>query len=404
MRILLVNYEYPPLGGGGGVISAMLAREMAKNHVVTVLTSHGLDLPLRGVEGGVRVLRVPVYFRKQKAVANLLSLLTFVPAGIKAGKELLARERFDVVNTHFVVPTGPVGDSLARAAGLPNVLSLHGGDLYDPSKVLSPHRQPWLRLLIRRLLRRADVVVGQSSNTIANLHRFYAPDLPALRVPLAIAHPPEGVADRAAYGFAAEDVLLVTVGRLVKRKAVDQLVDVLAEAGDARLRLLVIGDGPQLAALRARAAHRGVGGRITFLGSVGEAEKFALLRMADAYASTSQHEGFGLVYLEAMACGLPVVCYDHGGQTDFLRDGQTGFVVPLNDRATFGRRLAALAGDGEARRRLGSYNRALANGYFIERYAADYERVFAAAIAGKGAVEELLDTGSIPVGEEGVAA
>ena len=60
-------------------------------------------------------------------------------------------------------------------------------------------------------------------------------------------------------------------------------------------------------------------------------DKYAALAIADAFVSTSQHEGFGLVFLEAMACGLPIVCYDRGGQTDFLASGETGFVVQLND-------------------------------------------------------------------------
>src|SRR5437899_147046 len=145
MRILFCNYEYPPLGGGGGVINALLAEEMAKHHEVTVLTSQGRQLPPVPLENGVRVVRSPVFFRKQEAVASLVSMLSFLPMGVRTGKELLRRTEFDVINTHFVLPTGPVGDALSRYAGIPNVLSLHGGDLYDPSKWTSPHRHPVLR-------------------------------------------------------------------------------------------------------------------------------------------------------------------------------------------------------------------------------------------------------------------
>ncbi len=78
---------------------------------------------------------------------------------------------------------------------------------------------------------------------------------------------------------------------------------------------------------------RGLEKHVRFMGHVSEVDKFRLLHVSDLYVSSSQHEGFGIVFLEAMACGLPVVCYDHGGQTDFLDDGKTGFLLPLNDLA-----------------------------------------------------------------------
>ena len=102
--------------------------------------------------------------------------------------------------------------------------------------------------------------------------------------------------------------------------------------------------------------------------------------VADAFVSTSQHEGFGLVFLEAMAAGLPIVCYDRGGQTDFLASGETGFVVALNDVIAFGHAVRAIHADIYLRRRLGQRNRQLVENYFIDSCAARYEKVFEAAI------------------------
>ena len=113
---------------------AALARELARRHEVTVLTSQALGLPAASVEGNVTVLRAPVFFRRQLAVANFPSMLAFLPSGVLKGLARMRSGAFDVVNTHFVVPSGPVGHLLARAAGIPNVLSVHGGDLFDPSK------------------------------------------------------------------------------------------------------------------------------------------------------------------------------------------------------------------------------------------------------------------------------
>ena len=376
MRILICNYEYPPLGGGGGVVTALLAQELTKRHEVTVLTSQGLGLPAESIEEGVRVVRAPVFFRKQKASANVPSMLAFIPMGIRLGKRLLKEEKFDVINTHFALPSGPVGDALARFAGIPNVLSVHGGDLYDPSKFTSPHRHPLLRWWIKRLARQADAVVGQSSNTIDNLRNYFTPDVSPERIPLGINKPEVAPSSRSKYGFREDEVILTTLGRLVTRKANEQLISMLAALKNETLRLVIMGSGPQEEFLREEARRLDVSNQVSFMGFIGETEKFELLEMSDIYVSTSQHEGFGLVFLEAMHCGLPIVCYDHGGQTDFLRDDETGFVVKLNDEAAFIERLRQLIDNRELRSKLGDYNRHAVNDYYIDNCARSYEEVF----------------------------
>jgi len=383
MHILFCNYEYPPLGGGGGFINALLAQELAKCHRVTVLTSKRPGLPGERLENGVRVLRVPVFFRRQEAVANLFSMLAFVPMGIKTGRKLLRDHQFDIINTHFVLPTGPVGDALSRQAGIPNVLSLHGGDLYDPSKFMSPHRHPLLRLWIKRLLSRADLVVGQSRNTLENVRRLYAPALNGALVPLGIQRPQSGAASRQAYGLSGEDILLVTVGRLIARKAVIQLIALMDRLRAESVRLLIIGTGPQEPLLKQEALKRRLADRVLFLGQVAEDEKFQILRMCDMYASTSQHEGFGLVFLEAMACGLPIICYNHGGQTDFLESGATGYLIPLNDLVRFESRCRTLIKESGLRARMGRENLKRVEDLFIDRCGQRYESIFQAVISAR---------------------
>src|SRR5690348_3246597 len=103
MRILLCNYEYPPLGGGGGVVMAAMARELARTHQVTVLTSQAGELTAQSDDGGVRVVRVPVFFRRQLAVANIPSMAAYLPMGLRRGLQLGRDDAFDVINTHFVV-------------------------------------------------------------------------------------------------------------------------------------------------------------------------------------------------------------------------------------------------------------------------------------------------------------
>jgi len=386
MRILFLNYEYPPLGGGGGVVMAALARELARTHSVTVLTSGGLGLPAEADDGGARVLRVPVFFRRELAVANFPSMLAYLPmAGVRAWREGL-RSQFDVINTHFVVPTGPLGRWLARRYRIPNVLSLHGGDLYDPSKGSSPHRHALLRVAIRRLLRQADALVGQSRDTLKRVVEMYGETRTVELIPLGIERPPRiADASRAAMGLAADAFVMITIGRLVARKSATQLVDALHAAQRPNAHLVVVGDGPDAEAIRQRAAGFGLADRVHLLGQVSERRKFEALSVADAFVSTSQHEGFGLVFLEAMAYGLPVVCYNRGGQTDFLEEGRTGSVIALNDLAAFTGAIVGLHDDPVRRARMGQSNLERVEEFFIDRCAQHYEKVFDAAIRAHGA-------------------
>lgn len=380
MRILFCNYEYPPLGGGGGVVMAALARQLARRHDVTVLTSRAGDLKAQDMEAGVRVLRVPVFFRRELAVANFPSMAAYLPTGWLRGARL-GRNEFDVINTHFVVPTGPLGQALARWHGLPNVLSVHGGDLFDPSKGSSPHLHAPLRAAVRWLLRAADDVVGQSRDTVRHVTQLYGVQRPVELIPLGIDRPPQiSAVSRQALGLPPDAFVLITIGRLVARKATTQLIDALATSRIPKAHLVVVGDGPDAPAIERRAVELGVRDRLHMLGQVTDAQKYAALSVSDAFITASQHEGFGLVFLEAMAFGLPVLCYDRGGQTDFLTTGETGHVVKLNDREAFARALGQLHVDRAARERYGRHNRQLVENYFIDTCAERYERIFAAAI------------------------
>src|SRR5688572_9926880 len=319
---------------------AALARELARRHEVTALTSRAGDLPAEADDGGVRVVRVPVLFRRQLDTANFPSMLTYLPAAAWRSRRLGREQAFDVVNTHFVVPTGPAGQWIADRFRIPNILSVHGGDLFDPSKKMSPHRLAWLRRPIQGLLRRADEVVAQSNNTRDNVRKIYGVERDVGLIPLGIDRPPK--MDRvppAELGLPADAFTIVTIGRLVARKQTTQLVAAVAECGVPNAHLLVIGGGPDEGAVRAAAAARGIANRVHLPGRLAEREKYRALAAADLFASTSQHEGFGLVFLEAMAFGLPIVCYDHGGQTDYLANGSTGHVLRLNDLHAFARSI-----------------------------------------------------------------
>lgn len=382
MRILFCNYEYPPLGGGGGVVMAAMARSLAQRHDVTVLTSRAAGLTAESMDANVKVVRVPVFFRRHLAVANMPSMAAYLPTGLWRGLQLGRAQRFDVINTHFAVPSGPLGDWLSGRLDIPNVLSVHGGDLFDPSKQSSPHRHAWLRWAVARMLRRADSVVAQSRDTARNVEQIYGVHRKVELIPLGIDRPPRNVrARRSEFNLPEDAFVMVTAGRVVPRKASTQLIDTLVAVPEAFL--LVVGDGPEATAVREKAAALGVASRLRMLGYVTDEVKYRAYAAADIFVSTAQHEGFGLVFLEAMSFGLPVVCYDRGGQTDFLSSPETGEVIPLNDLSAFNSAVRSLREQPQRRQSIGRHNLEKVENYFIERCAERYEELFEAAIAAR---------------------
>src|SRR5262249_3974142 len=159
----------------------------------------------------------------------------------------------------------------------------------------------------------------------------------------------------------------MTAGRIVARKASTQLIDTLVTVPGTVL--LVVGDGPEAEAVMRRAVEANVADRGRMLGYVTHEVKYRAFRSRDVFVSTSQHEGFGLVFLEAMAFGLPIVCYDRGGQTDFLETPQTGHVIALNELRAFNDAVRALRDSPERCAAIRAHNLAKVENYFIDRCA-----------------------------------
>ncbi len=376
MKILIINYEFPPLGGGGGVASFDLALEWAKHGQVDVLTSTFGDLPAFETVEGINIHRVKVLFRKSRDAASFPSMLSYLFTGFAAGLRLMRANRYDVINTHFAVPSGPLGYILGKMFKVPNVLSIHGGDIYDPSKKTSPHRSRIFRAVVRFILKRADEVVAQSSNTRDNAVKYYQPPKEVMIIPLAF-HPPKiKKAGRKGLELRDDEFIMITVGRLVKRKAVDVQIEALSKLKSKDIRLIVMGDGPEMDYLIEKSLELGVSDRITFTGYLSDKEKFSYLSAADLFVMTSLHEGFGIVFMEAMNYGLPIVSTNHGGQVDFLTHEENALLINVGDVEGCAESISRFMSDSVLYRKCSKNNMAKVKQFYAEAVAGRYSDVF----------------------------
>ncbi|MEJ2863539.1 glycosyltransferase [Actinomycetospora flava] len=306
-------------------------------------------------------------------------------------------ERPDVVHAHFWM-SGLAALPAARALGVPVVQTFHA-----LGSVKRRHQGADDTSPARRVAVESDL--GASVDRVLATCREEVDELVALGVP----------ADRMTVVPCGVDVghftpsartsdgpfRVLSVSRLVPRKGVDTVISALARlTGDAEL--VVAGgpaadalDGdPEVARLRSLAAGLGVADRVHFLGAVGQDTLPALYGSADAVVCVPAYEPFGLVPLEAMACGRPVVAAAVGGLADTVVDGVTGHHVPAGDPGAVAAALDALRADPRRARRLGRAGRRRAETeYGWDRVAGSHERVYGDVVAATAAVPALT-TGS----------
>ena len=383
MNILLINYEYPPIGGGGGVSMRDLAEELAKEHTVDVLTSNFSRLNKRERINNVNIFRVPVLRRTSLHTATMLSLLSFPFSAIISGYSLVTRKKYDIINTHFAIPSGPAGMMLSMLSKVPNVLSVIGGDIYDPTKRTSPHRHPFLRWTVRKILNNASAITAISENTKTNAQEIYRTNKNIKVIPLGLPIPSFRKITRPELGLKSERKYLISVGRLVKRKGYDYLLKALCILKDKQplLDLLIIGDGPDSAMLLQLSKDLDISDRVLFLTSVDDERKFQYLNCSDLYVLSSIHEGFGIVLLEAMFCGLAIVATNEGGQTDIITEGLNGTLVPPADENALAGAISKILEHPETIEEIGRRNKKTVKQYSISAVAERYMDIFESVIA-----------------------
>lgn len=281
----------------------------------------------------------------------------YVAAGSLAAARLARRERFDAVHVHWPMPHALLGFAARFAAGVPVICTFHGVELTWTRRQLRP-----LTPLLRWIIRRADAVTANSTHTAdmiralddREVHRIAFGSAVDATVSEASEPPDEG------------PFSLLFVGRLVERKGLRYLLDAVAQLrGRAPVELRIVGDGPLRAALEEHARVAGVSDIVTFEGFVDDATLRARYRGCDALAlpavvdEKGDTEGLGVVLIEALSHGKPVVASRAGGIVDVVKDGETGLLVEPGDAGSLADAIVRLAECPELRARLGARGRSL---------------------------------------------
>jgi glycosyltransferase involved in cell wall biosynthesis len=283
--------------------------------------------------------------RMQRSLMYKFMAVSYVAFGAVAAWRLGRRGRFDIVHVHWPVPHAVFGWAARAGSRTPVKLIAH---FYSVELRWVRHSLRVLRGFLRRAVTSADRVVAISNSTAAEV-RSVAP-VPVEVIPYAVDLPVPSLTAAAPRATTDRPVSVLFVGRLAERKGVRYLIDAVASLPDSlRARLVIIGDGPERGALEAQADALGARDSVTFRGWVTPDELdaaytnatiFVLPAVVDARGDT---EGLGMVLLEAMTYGVPVISTPLGGITDIVEHDRTGLLVPPNDAAALGAAIAMLA-------------------------------------------------------------
>jgi len=267
---------------------------------------------------------------------------------------------YDLVHSHYWL-SGWVGHRLARAWGVPHVVSFHTlGEVKIRARV--GEREPLLRRQTEAAIARsAQAIIASTPEERTHLVRYYsAPARGIYVIPcgvdLSLFHPVDPHQARAELGWNGAHTLLF-VGRLDPLKGTDLLLETAARLEVGNWLLTIVGGEPgepEMARLRRRAGELGIAPRVRFTGAVPQERLPLFYSAADVCVVPSHYESFGLVALEALACGTPVVASPVGGLKTTVRDGHNGFHILGHCPEAFAERLELLLTNHNLRRALGA--------------------------------------------------
>ena len=370
MRILVLNHEFPPIGGGGGRAAEHICRTLVeRGYEIEVLTSFLKGLPREEERDGYHITRIPC-LRTQPFKASFLSMGLYVLAGLWAGRRFIRASRPDLIHVHFAVPAGALAWALSKLYRIPYVLTAHLGDVPGgtPEKTGG-----WFRFVFpftRPIWGGASRIIAVSEFTRGLALKHYNEEIRVI---------PNGVdLDAPNPGNIRLHVTprIVFAGRFMAQKAPVQIVRVLKELRDLPWDCVMIGDGPLLEEVRNEIHASGLEDRFRLTGWIEPQQVLDLFETSDILFMPSLSEGLPVVGVQALSKGLAIVASRIGGFLDLVDDGKNGYMVEAGDMDQFASRLRELLPDREKLLAFRKASLEKASDFDIHRVVDAYEKVF----------------------------
>lgn len=357
-KSLFLTYFYPPEIGGIQTYNLELIRQLPAEFAVVMARQMKGDLKF---DTGQDFKTYRLKYEGLLTRLKLTSLKLYRQAG-----RICRTEGIELVQVGQIFPMGPAALMLKKRRGLPYFVWTYGTEIFEIARI-SPIRVK----LAREILGGAEKVLILADFMKSKLAEYGVSEDKIVKVvpgvdsdvfrPLG-----ESFDLRQKHGISESDLALVTVGRLVERKGQDKVIAALPAVSRQvpEVKYVIVGDGPDRKRLAGLADKLGLRGKVIFAGAVPDPDLVKYYNLGDVFMMPSREipkigdiEGFGIVYLEAAACGKPVVAGRTGGAVEAIVDGETGFLVDSENAEELVGKTIKLLKDPDWRARMGQAGR-----------------------------------------------
>jgi glycosyltransferase involved in cell wall biosynthesis len=322
-RVLVLNYEFPPLGGGASPVSYEIAKRLSEtgDFNIDVVTMGYKDLPkYEEVNKNFRIHRVKSW-RSKKEICHPWEQLTYLFSGWFKCKELLRKNTYNICHTHFIIPTGILALKLKKKFNLPYIITSHGSDVLGYNKRFK-FLYPFLVGMWKKILDNANKIISPSNFLKSEILKVYS-EFGDSKIEVI----PNGF-DTEKFKPQEKKKYIFSSGRLLVNKGFQYLIQAVSDQ-DIGYEVHIAGDGPMMVDLRKLAEKSRT--KIVFHGWINnnEEEYKNILEQSAIFVLVSEKENASIALLEAMSAGCAIITTNISGCSETL--GDSGILVNYKD-------------------------------------------------------------------------
>ncbi len=327
MKILVLNYEYPPVGGGAGSQTLLINEALASmNNKVFLITSHYHQLPYYSYTNNYSIFRIPV-FRKKAEKSRLIEMLFYLIVSFPLAVYLIVKEKPKVIHAHFILPCGILAILLKKIFRLRVVITAHGGDVpsHQPEQTKDLFR--FFKPIAQYVIKHADHIHAVSKGIVRKIKNdFIVEDNKIMMIPNSIKFKSINTHKEAPVKF-------LFLGRISPEKNLAFILDCLNEVHED-FEFFIVGSG-DVEDLKLQVLKSNLKEKVHFTGWLDKAEIKKYLTKCHYLILHSSTEGLSMAGLEANMYGLPIIGSDVEGIRDFITENINGYMTPLKDKRSF---------------------------------------------------------------------
>ena len=309
LRILVLNQDFPPMGGGASPASYELAKGYAKlGHKVDVVTMHFKGLPFFEKKDGINICRVKC-LRSKKELTHPWELLSYIHSAKKFLRNHLKSNNYDICHCHFIIPTGVIALWLKKEYNLPYIITAHGSDVLGYNKRFK-YLYPFLVGRWKEIVRESKFIISPSKFLGNKINELIQKDIIVI---------PNGIDSNKFRPLKKEKMILV-VAKFSPNKGIQDILDALKGVDLGCWKVDIVGEGSYRPVIEKKIRENGLSDSVKLHGWVDNNSRKMkdLYGHASIFISASHFENMSIVLLEALASGCYVIAANVGGNPEVI--------------------------------------------------------------------------------------